>query len=59
MIEFCEIINQGTIIRIVTKDSDSQEFNEPIEIYAEVNTLEELVTAIKNYLENVNVDRNS
>ena len=61
MIEFCEIINQGTIIRIVTKNSDSQEFNQPIEfsIDAEVNTLEELVTAIKNYLENVNLDRSN
>ena len=59
MIQFCEIINRGTSIRIVTKDSDSQEFNEPIEIYAEVNTLEELVLTIKNYLDNVNLEGNN
>jgi hypothetical protein len=53
MIQFCEIINRGTSIRIVTKDSDSEEFNEPIEfdITNEVNTLDELVLTIKNYLE--------
>jgi hypothetical protein len=54
MIQFCEIINSGTSIRIVTRDSDSQEFNEPIEfdIDVEVNTLEELILEIKNYLDN-------
>jgi hypothetical protein len=54
MIQFCEIINTGTSIRIVTRDSDSQEFNEPIEfnVEVEVNTLEELVVTIKNYLDN-------
>jgi hypothetical protein len=53
MIQFCEIINRGTSIRIVTKNSDSEEFNEPIEfdITNEVNTLDELVLTIKNYLE--------
>ena len=53
MIQFCEIINRGTSIRIVTRDSDSNEFNEPIEfdVDIEVNTLEELVTIIKNYLD--------
>jgi hypothetical protein len=53
MIQFCEIINRGTSIRIVTRDSDNQEFNEPIEfdVDVEVNTLEELIIAIKNYLE--------
>ena len=53
MIQFCEIINRGTSIRIVTRDSDSEEFNEPIEfdITNEVNTLDELVLTIKNYLE--------
>lgn len=54
MIQFCEIINRGTSIRIVTRDSDTEEFNEPIEfdVEVEVNTLEELVTVIKNHLEN-------
>lgn len=61
MIQFCEIINRGTSIRIVTRDSDTEEFNEPIEfdIDVEVNTLEELVLTIKNYLDNVNLDRSS
>ena len=61
MIQFCEIINRGTSIRIVTRDSDSQEFNEPIEfdVEVEVNTLEELVLTIKNYLDNVNLVRNN
>ena len=54
MIQFCEIINRGTSIRIVTKNSESEEFNEPIEfeVDVEIHTLEELVTAIKNYLDN-------
>jgi hypothetical protein len=54
MIQFCEIINRGTSIRIVTRDSDNQEFNEPIEfeIDVEVNSFEELILSIKNYLEN-------
>jgi hypothetical protein len=53
MIQFCEIINRGTSIRIVTRDSDNQEFNEPIEfeINVEINSFEELVLTIKNYLE--------
>ena len=61
MIQFCEIINRGTSIRIVTKDSESEEFNEPIEfdIDVEINTLDELVLTIKNYLDNANVDRSS
>jgi hypothetical protein len=61
MIQFCEIINRGTSIRIVTRDSDNQDFNEPIEfdVDVEVNTLDELVLTIKNYLENVTVDRSS
>lgn len=52
MIQFCEIVNLGGSIRIVTKNSDSEEFNEPIEfnINIEINTLEELVTIIKNTL---------
>jgi hypothetical protein len=54
MIQFCEIINRGTIIRIATKDFDSNQPNEPIEfdVDVEVNTLEELVSTIKNYLDN-------
>ena len=61
MIQFCEIINTGTSIRIVTRDSDNQEFNEPIEfdVEVEVNTLEELVLTIKNYLDNVNLERSN
>ena len=57
MIQFCEIINRGTSIRIVTRDSDNNEFNEPIEfdIDFEVVSLEELVIAIKNYLDNANI----
>ncbi len=55
MIQFCEIINTGTKIRIVTRDSDNQEFNEPIEfdvdVDVEIHTLEELVLTIKNYLD--------
>jgi len=61
MIQFCEIINRGTSIRIVTRDYNTEEFNEPIEfdVEVEVNTLEELVLTIKNYLDNVNLDRSS
>jgi len=61
MIQFCEIINRGTSIRIVTRDSDNGEFNEPIEfnVDVEVNTLEELVLTIKNYLDNANLERNN
>jgi hypothetical protein len=61
MIQFCEIINTGTSIRIVTRDSDNQEFNEPIEfdVDVEVNTLEELVLTIKNYLDNANLEGNN
>jgi hypothetical protein len=61
MIQFCEIINRGTSIRIVTRNSDNEEFNEPIEfdVEVEVNTLEELVLTIKNYLDNVNLVRNN
>jgi len=53
MIQFCEIINMGNSIRITTKNSDTQEFNEPIEfsVDTEINTLEELITIIKNTLE--------
>jgi len=61
MIQFCEIINRGTSIRIVTRDYNTEEFNEPIEfdVEIEVNTLEELVLTIKNYLDNANLDRSS
>lgn len=61
MIQFCEIINRGTSIRIVTRDSDTEEFNEPIEfdIDVEINTLDELVLTIKNYLDNANLERNN
>lgn len=61
MIQFCEIINRGTSIRIVTRDSNTEEFNEPIEFdtEVEVNTLDELIVTIKNYLDNANLDRSS
>jgi hypothetical protein len=61
MIQFCEIINRGTSIRIVTRDYNTEKFNEPIEfdIEVEVNTLEELVLTIKNYLDNANLGRNN
>ena len=61
MIQFCEIINRGTSIRIVTRDYNTEEFNEPIEFDTEieVNTLEELIITIKDYLDNVNLDRSS
>jgi len=54
MIQICEIINRGTSIIIGTKDSDSNQPNEPIEfdVDVEVNTLEELILVIKNYLDN-------
>jgi hypothetical protein len=57
MIQFCEIINRGTSIRIVAKDSSSEEFDEPIEfdIDVEINSFEELVTTIKNHLDNGNL----
>ena len=61
MIQFCEIINRGTSIRIATKDLDSNQPNEPIEfdVDVEVTTLEELVSTIKNYLDNGNLYSNS
>jgi hypothetical protein len=61
MIQICEIINRGTSIRIATKDSESNQPNEPIEfdVEVEVNTLEELVLTIKNYLDNANLGRNN
>jgi hypothetical protein len=61
MIQICEIINRGTSIRIATKDSESEQANEPIEfdVDVEVNTLEELVLTIKNYLDNANLDRSN
>jgi hypothetical protein len=45
MIQFCEIINRGTSIRIVTRDSENENFNDPIEfeINVELNSLEELI----------------
>ena len=61
MIQFCEIINRGTSIRIVTRDSNTEEFNEPIEFdtEVEVNTLDELIVTIKNYLDNAYMDRSN
>lgn len=59
MINFCEIINTGTKIRIVTKQSDNDHFDEPIEfeITEEINTFEELITIIQNYIKNESLDR--
>jgi len=61
MINFCEIINTGTKIRIVTKQSDNDHFDEPIEfeITEEITTFEQLITTIKTYLDNANLDRSS
>ncbi len=61
MIQYIEIVNRGTSIKIVTKDSNSDGFNEPIEIdvNTEVNTLEEIVTTIKNYIDNGNIHRDT
>lgn len=53
MIQFCEIINLGNSIRIVTKQSDSDVFDEPIEfeITDGVVSFEDLINAIKKHLE--------
>jgi hypothetical protein len=61
MIQICEIINRGTSITIATKDIDNNQPNERIEfdIDVEVNTLEDLILVIKNYLDNGNVYSNS
>ena len=61
MIQFCEIINTGTKIRIVTRDVNNEDFNQPIEfdIDVELVNIEELILIIKNYLENVSMDRSN
>ena len=53
MIQFCEIINLGNSIRIVTKQTGSDIFDEPIEfeITDEINSFEELINVIKSYLD--------
>jgi len=53
MIQFCEIINFGNTIRIVTKQANSDIFDEPIEfeITDEVDNFEDLINVIKSYLE--------
>lgn len=53
MIQFCEIVNFGNAIRIVTKQADSDVFDEPIEfeITDEIVSFEDLINAIKNHLE--------
>ena len=52
MIKFAEIINYGNSIRIVTQDSDSIEYNEPIEFEhsEQIETIEELIQVIQNHL---------
>lgn len=51
MIKFAEIINYGNSIRIVTQDSDSNEYNEPIEFEhnEEIETIEQLIEVIQNH----------
>ena len=51
MIKFAEIINYGNSIRIVTQDSDSSEYNEPIkfEHTEEIETIEQLIEVIRNH----------
>jgi hypothetical protein len=51
MIKFAEIINYGNSIRIVTQDSDSSEYNEPIkfEHTEEIETIEQLIEVIQNH----------
>jgi hypothetical protein len=51
MIKFAEIINYGNSIRIVTQDSDSSEYNEPIEFEhtEEIETIEQLIEVIQNH----------
>jgi hypothetical protein len=53
MIQFIEIINLGNSIRIVTKQTDSDVFDEPIEfqITDEIVSFQDLINVIKNYLE--------
>lgn len=57
MIQFCEIVNMGGSIRIVTRQSGSDVFDDPIEfsINTEINSVEELITIIKNHLDNGNL----
>lgn len=59
MIQFCEIVNFGNAIRIVTKQAGSDVFDEPIEfeITDDVVSFEDLINAIKNHLDNANLDR--
>ncbi len=58
MIEIVEIINFGTSLRVVYKMA-GQAPEEPfyIEVDSENFTLLEIITEIKNYLENANLDR--
>lgn len=51
MIRFAEIINYGNSIRIVTQDSDSSGYNEPIEFEhtEEIETIERLIEVIQNH----------
>lgn len=61
MIHFCEITINENHIRLVTKDIENSYYNEPIEfeINGNVNTIEEIITEIKNYLDNANLERNN
>ena len=58
MIQFCEIVNMGGSIRVITRQSGSDVFDDPIEfsIDAEINSVEELITIIKNHLDDASLD---
>lgn len=54
MIKFAEIINYGSSIRIVTQDSKTNDYSEPIEFEhdQQIETVQELIDVIQNYLNN-------
>lgn len=54
MIKFAEIINYGNSIRIVTQDSQTNQYSDPIEFehQQQIETLEQLLETIQNYLNN-------
>lgn len=61
MIQFCEIINFGNAIRIVTKQDGSDVFDEPIEfeVTNQIVSFEDLINAIKNHLDHADLERNN
>lgn len=48
----------GGSIRVITRQSGSDVFDDPIEfsIDAEINSVEELITIIKNHLDDASLD---